>query len=225
MSGFWNNGENDLPSGLYTPAQKTFPWKWISFVFILGVFFVALSFFSVHYAYVARILKLGEIPAKPVALVLGASVNPDGTPSDALMDRIKTGAMLYQYGLVKDILLSGDDGEYHSNEVEAMKKATISLGVPEKHILTDGAGYRTYESCKRAIQTYHFSEAVIVTQRFHLPRALFLCNELGIDSVGVSADLQKYQKEKSFEFREFFASVKAFIDIYIHEPSAPVRTS
>lgn len=223
MSGLWGD-DNNLPSGLYTPQQKRIPWFWIILVVVLGGFFILISFLSVHYAYAARILKIGDLPPKSVAIVLGAAVNADGTPSDALMDRIKTGAMLYQYGLVRDVLLSGDDGKYHEDEVDAMKKASLELGVPEEHLFVDPQGYRTYESCKRAIQTYHISEAIIVTQRFHLPRALFLCNELGIDSIGVSADLQKYQKESAFEFREFFADVKAFIDIYLHEPAPPVKS-
>lgn len=223
MSGIWENGENMLPTGAYTPKRKTLPWGWIGFVIFLGLAFICLAFFSVHYAYISRIQKMGDIMPRPVAIVLGASINKDGTPSDALMDRLKTGASLYQYGLTQSILVTGDDGMYHSNEVGSMKKTLIDMGVPESAIYVDPHGYRTYESCKRAIQTYHVSQAIIVTQRFHLPRALFLCNELGIDSIGVSADLETYKSIRAFEFREFFASVKAFLDIYIHNPAPPVK--
>lgn len=223
MSGIWDNGENNLPSGLYTPSKSNIPWKWFFFAFFLGITFILVSFFSVHYAYIGHILKLGEVSPKPIAIVLGAAVNKDGTPSDALMDRLKTGANLYRYGLVQSVLVTGDDGKFHTDEVSVMKKTLISLGVPEKLVYTDPHGYRTYESCKRAIQVYHISDAIIVTQRFHLPRALFLCNELGLQSVGVSADLQKYKKQSYFEFREFFASIKAFIDIFILNPASPVK--
>lgn len=223
MSGIWDNGENNLPSGLYTPSKSSIPWKWIFFILFLGISFILTAFFSVHYAYIGRISKLGDSQPKPIAIVLGASINKDGTPSDALMDRLKTGADLYRYGLVQSILVTGDDGKFHSDEVSVMKKTMITLGVPEKLVYTDPHGYRTYESCKRAIQVYHVSNAIIVTQRFHLPRALFLCNELGLESTGVSADLQKYQKANYFAFREFFASIKAFIDIFILNPASPVK--
>lgn len=225
MSGIWDNGENQLPSGLFTPTTRRFPWRWIGILLFIGFSFIALAYFSVHFSYIARTLKLGDVPPSPVGIILGASINKDGTPSDALMDRLKTGATLYRYGLVQDILVTGDDGGFHSNEVEAMKKALIALEVPEKHIYVDPHGYRTYESCKRAIQTFHVTQAIIVTQRFHLPRALFLCNELGIQSFGVSADLQKYQKQNYFEFREFFATIKAFIDVYLLEPKSPVKVA
>jgi vancomycin permeability regulator SanA len=221
MSGYFDDG-NTLPNGLLTPERKKTPWRWIIFFVSLICFFIIVAFFSVRFSYSSRIMQMGEVMPKPVAIVLGASVKSDGTPSDALMDRLKTGAMLYQYGYTKNILVSGDDGQFHNDEVSVMKKTLIGLGVPEKNIYTDRQGYRTYESCKRAIQTYHISNAIIVTQRFHLPRALFLCNELGLESVGVSADLQTYEKIRSFEFREFFASVKAFIDIFILEPKSPV---
>src|SRR5512133_1537481 len=205
MTTIWDNGEKNLPSGLYTPEQRKLPWKWIGFGLSVVLFFIALAFFSVHFAYSGRIYKPGEILPQEIAIVLGAAVKEDGTPSDALMDRLQTGATLYQYGLVKRILVSGDDGGFHRDEVSVMKKTLIDLGIPEVAIDTDPHGYRTYESCKRAIQTYHISEAIVVTQNFHLPRSLFLCNELGLNTIGVSADLHTYQKQSSFEFREFFA--------------------
>lgn len=222
MSGIWDNGENQLPSGVFTPGARRFPWRWLNTFLFLAGSFILIAFCSVHYAYMSHIKKLGDVMPKKVAIILGAGVNKDGTPSDALMDRLKTGATLYRYGLAENLLVSGDDGAYHSKETEVMRKTLIDLGVPADHVFVDPHGYRTYESCKRAIQTYHLPEAIIVTQRFHLPRALFLCSELGIETIGVSADLQTYKKQTYFEFREFFASIKAFADIYILEPKPPV---
>lgn len=223
MAGIWDNGENHLPSGLYTPQRKKLPWTWINFGGFIVLSFILTAFFSVHYGYAGRIFKLGELPQKHVGIVLGAGVKPDGKPSDALMDRLLTGADLHRYGIVKYLLVTGDDGQYHSGEVSVMKRTLIDLGVPENVIYVDPHGYRTYESCKRAIDVFRVNEAIVVTQRFHLPRALFLCNELGLESIGISADRQTYQRQSYYEFREFFASVKAFIDIYIHNPSPPVK--
>lgn len=222
MSGIWENGEHQLPTGVFTPKSKGLPWRWINFFLFISISFILIAFFCVHYAYISHIKKIGDIMPRKVAVVLGAGVNKDGSPSDALMDRLKTGAELYRYGLAQYLLISGDDGAYHANEVDAMRKALVDLGVPDDHIFTDSRGYRTYESCRRALNDFHLPEAIIVTQRFHLPRALFLCGELGMDVVGVSADKQTYKKQSSFEFREFFASVKAFIDIYIRAPRPPV---
>lgn len=158
----------------------------------------------------------------PIAIVLGASVKQDGTPSDALMDRIVTGVNLYKAGKVQKLLMTGDDGAVHIDEVGAMKRTAIELGMPAEDVLTDGHGYRTYESCKRAATLYGVDKAFIITQRFHLARSIFLCKHLGVEeSIGVVADRQPYRDIVFFMTREAFASVKAGIDIYIHAPKAP----
>lgn len=158
----------------------------------------------------------------PIAIVLGASVKQDGTPSDALMDRIVTGVNLYKQGNVQKLLMTGDDGAVHIDEVSAMKRTAIELGMPAEDVLTDGHGYRTYESCKRAATLYGVDKAYIITQRFHLARSIFLCKHLGVEeAIGVVADRQPYRDIVFFMTREAFASVKAAIDIYVHAPKAP----
>lgn len=150
----------------------------------------------------------------PVALVLGASVKEDGTPSDALRDRLLIGEELYREKKVEKILVTGDDGGFRQDEISHMKAFLMERNVPEKNILVDGQGYRTYESCRRAKQELHLEKLIVVTQRFHMARALYLCNAVGLEAVGVTSDLQTYQKGTYFWMRDLLSSVKAFWEIH-----------
>ncbi len=217
---------SELPLGLMTPATKRLPIGWICFFAsaLCGGLVVVIA--VVQLLYIPKIIRTpSRIHDEPVAIVLGASVNRDGTPSDALRDRILTGVDLYKQQRVYALLLSGDNGKFHTDEVDVMKKTAMAAGVPEKDIYIDGEGYRTFESCKRAIEKFRVTQAVVVTQRFHLGRALFLCNELGIDAVGVTADRETYVNSRWFWIRDLFASAKAFWDIYVHRPKSPVASS
>jgi len=215
----------EIPLGLMTPIRKRLPIGWILFFGVTACGFVIVTVAVVQIMYIPKIIRqASRVQNEPVAIVLGASVNRDGTPSDALRDRILTGVDLYKRERVYKILLSGDNGKFHVNEMAVMKKAAMDAGVPERDILVDGEGYRTFESCKRAIETFHITQAVVVTQRFHLGRALFLCNELGIDAVGVPADRETYVHGTWFWIRDLLASEKAFWDVYVHRPKSPVRS-
>lgn len=154
-----------------------------------------------------------------VAIVFGAGLNKNGHPSDALADRLITAAALYNNGTVEKILVSGDNitDEYY-NEPEAMTTFLITWGIPESAIAQDYAGARTYDTCIRAKEIWGIEEAILVTQAFHLPRALFTCNALGVESIGVVADLQPYIFEDYYDLREWMATYKAFIDVYIKTP-------
>ncbi len=173
--------------------------------------------------YQPAIRSMSEVAPAPAAMILGASVKLDGTPSDALRDRVMVGIQLYKEGKVSSLLMTGDDGGFHANEVATMKRLAIEAGVPEKDVLVDGHGYRTYESCKRAVQTFNIRQAIIVTQRFHLARALYLCSHLGMEAQGVAADLQPYERIVFFTARDFAASLKAWWDINIDAPPSPVQ--
>ena len=214
-----------LPLGTLTTRKRSIiPWRTIIFLGFLAFNFCLFSVCIVQIIYKLKMRdNLYTIPPENVTIVLGAAVKDDGMPSDALQDRIETAARLYHAGITKILLMTGDGGGRRQDEVSAMKKEAMRLGVPEKAIVTDPYGFRTYESCKRAIQTYHVTKAIVVTQEFHLPRALFLCNELGVESYGLIADQQTYQKATFFKWREYAASVKAFWDIYIREPKPPVE--
>lgn len=177
---------------------------------------------TVQFSYADKIVEQSPNLHADTALVLGASVLQNGTPSDALRDRLLVGISLYKNGNVKRILLTGDDGSYRAAEIEVMKKFTIDQGVPEQDILTDGQGYRTYESCKRAKEIFIFKDIIVVTQRFHMSRALYLCNRLGLDAHGVTSDLQSYKKINFFWIRDLFSSAKAWWDINVWTPKSPI---
>ncbi|MEK7473409.1 MAG: ElyC/SanA/YdcF family protein [Patescibacteria group bacterium] len=157
------------------------------------------------------------------AIVLGASVKQDGTPSDALEDRVMEAVDAYMDGKVRTLLMTGDDGAFHINEVETMARVAREAGVPSEDIVVDGQGYRTYESCKRATEKYEIKEAVVVTQRFHLSRALFLCSAFGMDVQGLPADRRTYQRIGFFFGRDLLASFKAFWDVHVWPPKSPVE--
>ncbi len=193
----------------------------------IGAFFIVGVVIYVQVGHLSSINKVFDKndDITTYGIVLGASVKPDNTPSNALYDRIATAVDLYNNGTIKKLLMTGDDGKFHVDEVEIMKRSAIDLGVPEADIEVDGHGYRTYESCKRAAQELHIQRAVIVTQRFHLGRALYLCSHFGIDVSGATADRQGYQRITFFWLRDLAASFKAWIDLNIQEPKPPVDAS
>ncbi len=140
-------------------------------------------------------------------LVLGAGLRPDGSPSDMLYDRVAVGVELYHALGGVPILMSGDQtGDY--NEVAAMKKLALSLGVPEDKILLDPQGYSTYESVSRAKENFGVRRILVVTQEYHLHRALYLAESQDIEACGVSADLRAYRGQTKREVREILARFK-----------------
>jgi vancomycin permeability regulator SanA len=145
-----------------------------------------------------------DLPENRAALVFGAGLNRAGAPSAILYDRVATAADLYSAGKVSRLLMSGDNSTENYNEVEAMRQAAIGLGVPDDNIVLDYAGFSSWDSCYRASAIFGLDSATLVTQAFHLPRALFTCRHLGIDSVGVTADRQPYRTGYN-ELREYVA--------------------
>ena len=133
-----------------------------------------------------------SLPKNHVALVFGAGLNQAGGPSAILYDRVATATDLYKAGKVQKLLMSGDNSTVNYNEVEVMRQTAMSLGVPDTDIILDYAGFNSWDSCYRAREVFDLREATLVTQRFHLPRALFGCNYLKVQSVGVAADRQPY---------------------------------
>ena len=151
---------------------------------------------------------VGSVPAEDrIAIILGARVRR-GVPSDMLYDRVLTGAELYKAGKTQKLLLSGG-----GDEPSVMKKLALEFGVPESDLILDDFGLRTYESCVRAKQAFQIEKGIIVTQDFHLPRSIYLCQNIGIDSVGLSADRRDYDAEGFGENREYFANLRAWYDI------------
>ena len=143
------------------------------------------------------------------AIVLGAKVHPGGRLSDMLRDRMETAIALYHAGAVDTLLLSGD-GRGEWSEVKHMKLYAIEKGVPEEAILEDPEGFSTYESVFRAKTLYGQDKLVIVTQKYHLYRAIYIAEDLGIEAAGVSADLEKYAGQLYRDIREILARIKDF---------------
>lgn len=147
-----------------------------------------------------------------VIIVLGCGVKPDGSPSDMLRDRLLTAVDLYKNGAGKKLLLSGDSKNAEKyDEVGTMKRVCLSLDVPEEDIMTDTLGLSTFESIDRAKKIYEIKSAIIVTQKYHLYRAIYIAKSRGISTVGVSADMHTYGGQLFRDIREIPARIKDFI--------------
>ena len=168
----------------------------------------------------SRIYRESESPKERVAIIFGAGLRRDGTPTAMLRDRVLTGADLYFSGKVEKLLMSGDNRFINYNEPESMRQFALSVGVPDEAIVLDYAGRRTYDTCYRAKVIFGIQSALLVTQKFHLPRAVFLCNMLGMDTVGVEAS-NCYWNGSPFvwDIREQLATISAFLDLYVSRPS------
>lgn len=187
---------------------------------VAGLFFCLLNYLVVN-KYQAKIFtEVTEVPARLVALVLGAGLRKDGSPSTVLEDRVRTAVDLYQAGKVEKILMSGDNGSIYYDEVTVMKKMAVEMGVPKEAVALDYAGFRTYDSCYRAHDVFELNNIILITQDFHLPRALYLCNKLGVAAIGVPADRHVYVKQNLWQVREAIARFFAFfeVNIFRHQP-------
>lgn len=191
---------------------------------LLGVALVGVSIIAVINKYVhsqtgAKIQKsMTEIRAEDpprIAIVYGARVFPDGRLTNSLYDRVLTGVELYRAGRVKKLLMSGDRQSDAYDEPAAMKKMAIELGVAESDIVVDNDGKRTFDSCFRAREIFEVRKAILVTQDYHQPRALYLCNSLGVESVGITANRRTYDREDYYHLREFFSIASAWFEINV----------
>ena len=149
--------------------------------------------------------EIEKVPQKEIALILGAAAYGDRL-SDILKDRVETGIELYEDEKVSALIMSGAE-----NESKAMKNYAIEEGVPEEAIIEDPSGLNTFQSIENISELDR--SIIIVTQRYHLPRALFIANHMGIDAVGIIADKQAYLKIENFKKREILATAKAILDI------------
>jgi len=167
-----------------------------------------------------KIMDADEAPSKKVAIVFGAGLQHDGRPTAVLQDRVAAAAELYFAGKVEIILMSGDNRFVDYNEPGAMRAYAIELGVPDEAIVLDYAGRRTYDTCYRAKAIFGVKDALLVTQKFHLPRTLFICRSLGINSIGVIADRRVYRSYALtyWRLREIPAQIVALYDVWIRHP-------
>jgi len=161
-----------------------------------------------------------QVRPERVAVVFGARVYPDGRLSPMLRDRVETAVQLYHAGKVDRLLLSGDNRFSNYDEPGRMAEYAVERGVPEAAIQTDYGGRRTYDTCYRAKDIFGLQSAILVTQRFHLPRALYTCRQIGLNAVGVAADLQPYARRSLVwsELREVPALLAAAFDVARRAP-------
>ena len=187
---------------------------------LLGLFGLLLPRFILVLYAKPRTFSVKDVSPRRVVIVFGAGLWRDGTPTPILRDRVQTAANLYFDGKVEKLLMSGDNRFVDYNEPESMRQYALSLGVPDEAIVLDYAGRRTYDTCYRARDIFRVDSAILVTQGFHLPRAIFLCNMLGVDGVGVPADIQYYRKisRALWTFREMLATLDAINDIFYKRP-------
>lgn len=155
-----------------------------------------------------------DVPSAPVAIVLGAGINPDGTPKPYLRVRLEAAKELYDAGKVEAILVSGDHGTHEHDEVEAMTAWLTDHGVPAGKVVGDHAGFDTNDSCIRANKIFGVDEAIVITQDFALARAVFLCEHAGIATHGVGVPATD-RKDRAYRIREVPASLKASFDVVV----------
>jgi len=201
--------------------------------FLLVVFLiVALSLvyvrFQVH-SYDDRIitninsLDTRDWPNPRVAVVFGASVYGNGDLSPILADRVETAIELYRARKVDRILVSGDARHRSYNEPKAMYEYLISHAIAPKDVIVDTSGRSTYETCLRAKEAFGLSRAVLVSQGFHLSRALYIANQLGLDAVGVAGDMGTEPKIDYQSMREWAAELKAYLNLHFIPPTASLE--
>ncbi|MDW5325772.1 vancomycin high temperature exclusion protein [Plantactinospora sp. KLBMP9567] len=162
-----------------------------------------------------HVYALADVPAAPVALVLGARVYPDGTPAPFLAARLELAKELLAAGKVRAILVSGDHRSGVYDEPGAMSRWLVERGVPARLVVQDHAGFDTYDSCSRARRVFGVDRTIVVTQSFHIERAVTVCRRVGLDAVGVGDDsVRRFERAWRWGgFREHFAAVKAVYDV------------
>lgn len=196
-------------------------YRFIIFLLITTVVAIPLIWIIIQLRFSNAIFSLSEVEHKKVAIVFGAGLQRDGTPSPILRDRVETAVALLREKKVEKILFSGDNRFENYNEPGAMQAYAITLGAPLQDIVLDYAGRRTYDTCFRAKFIFKVDEAILVTQDFHLPRALFLCNQFKINAIGVIADIRNYSKRSMqiWTLREIFATTTAVWDVFFRKPT------
>ncbi|MGY5847753.1 SanA/YdcF family protein [Salegentibacter sp. HM20] len=159
--------------------------------------------------------RIAEIPEATTAIVLGASVHSDGKLSPVLKDRVDSALELFRRGKVEYILVSGDHRSDDYNEVDAMGNYLLEKGVPEEAIILDHSGLDTYDTMYRAREVFQIESGIVVTQKFHLPRALFIAKNLGLKYNGLEAGSVNYRATNKIQRRELLANFKAVYEVIV----------
>ncbi len=187
---------------------------------LISVIFPPFIWLIIQFVFSFKINSIEKTAPARVAIVFGAGLQRDGTPSPILRDRVTTAVKLLKENKVEKLLLSGDNRFVEYNEPGAMQEYALQLGAPEDALVLDYAGRRTYDTCYRAKHIFKVDQAILVTQKYHLPRALFLCRNMKIDANGVNSDLRSYS-QRSYSiwvFREILATGAAVWDAWFAKP-------
>lgn len=194
--------------------------RFLTILFCGGFFFIGMLRLTVRFITRNTTYSLENVPSMAVVLVPGAGLNSSGGPSAPLRDRLDAAIELYRLGKVQKLLLSGDNTAITYNEPGAMQSYALDQGIPDEDLVLDYAGRRTYDSCYRAHHIFGLDELIVVTQAYHLPRALFLCENSDLDAVGVPVEQSRYIRSRYlfWNVREVFATVAAWLDVYVLKP-------
>ena len=197
-------------------------FKFPNFIFIgfIGLivvilFSITINIYILKYSEKYIIKKIKDVPASYTVLILGAKIYQKGYLSPVLHDRMIKGLELYRNNKVKKFLLSGDHGQKKYDEVNNMKYYLLKKGVPGRNIFLDHAGFNTYDSVIRAKRIFKVNKLIIVTQKFHLSRAIYIARKNGLIAYGYIADRRRYLHMKNFKIREFLARIKTFLEALI----------
>lgn len=204
------------------PEQKIKLKRIIITAALLTAFFAAVLLISnliiIKDSQASIVQSINAVPQAPVAIILGSYVRKGNIAPPIMEDRLDTGIELYRMGKVKKLLLTGDSRRINYDEVNTMRKYVLAKGIPAQDVFLDHEGFCTYDSIYRARDVFEVKNAIIVTQKFHLARALYTARLLGINAVGVPADRQPYVDALLNEVRETLARTKAFIELNITHP-------
>lgn len=201
------------------PGGRRRLWRWACRLGAVGgltvLALVACAVLWIRSEAASHVFVAADVPTAPVALVLGAQVDPDGVPSPFLAARLDLARQLFDTGKVRAVLVSGDHGRWSYDEPGAMRGWLIDHGVPADRVVEDHAGFDTYDSCVRAHRIFGVDRAIVVTQSFHVARAVALCREVGVDAAGVGDDSVRRFRDTWLrnDVREQFAAVKAVADV------------
>ncbi|HYH36228.1 MAG TPA: ElyC/SanA/YdcF family protein [Candidatus Saccharimonadales bacterium] len=209
---------------------KRHAWKYKWWLLGLAVLFVLLLWGPTVYAklsthgerYNLADTHVSQVPHRHVAIVFGAGLYDHGKPTSYLRARVETAVQLYKAKRVDKLLMTGDNTRKTYNEPKAMRDLALQLGVPGKDIVLDYGGRDTYDSCHRAHAIFKVSSGTVITQGYHLPRALMTCRDLGINAIGVAANRQGRDFTASYIMREWLSTDKAVYEL-LTRPDPAVR--
>ncbi len=182
-------------------------------IYFITLFLIAILSIPIYVKFKARnniFANVENVESAEFAIVLGAAIKNNNQPGNYLKSRLDDVITLYENGKVNKILVSGDNGEDAHDEISVMNNYLVKNGIPQNKIFGDYAGFDTYSTMERADKIFNIENAIIVSQGFHLPRAIYIAKQKGINAKGY-ATKQSLGRRKYF-VREYFATIKSFFD-------------